>query len=99
MVSGLLSDLVYPELKTTGRLELGSMATAFRIWRHKLDFVLADKKLKYVFTDPIPDKEKTHLPTKSFSTMTRKLIASSFLVSMTPHVCTTTNVTTWPSLC
>lgn len=58
MASGSLSDLVYPELKTTGRLELGSMATAFRIWRHKLDFVLADKKLKYVFTDPIPDKEK-----------------------------------------
>lgn len=66
MANEWLSDLVYAELKTTGRLELGSMATAFRIWRHKLDFVLANEKLKYVFTDPIPYKEKDPFAHKKF---------------------------------
>ncbi|XP_031271827.1 uncharacterized protein LOC116130227 isoform X2 [Pistacia vera] len=51
-----LSELVYPELKTRHRLDYGKN---FRIWRSQVDFVLEDNEVKYVLTQPIPEKQ-TH---------------------------------------
>lgn len=53
-----LSEIVYPELKTTYRLNWpNSDDTHFHIWRIKLDFVLVDNNVKYVLTEPKPSKE------------------------------------------
>ncbi|XP_062018184.1 uncharacterized protein LOC133734579 [Rosa rugosa] len=46
-----LSAMVYPELKTTHRLDFG---VNFHIWRQKIGFVLVDNKVNYVLTDPKP---------------------------------------------
>lgn len=46
-----LSSMVYPELKTTHRLDFG---VNFHIWRDKIDFVLVDNKVDYVLTEQKP---------------------------------------------
>lgn len=48
----MISDLIYPELKTTDKIKFAG--ENFIIWKLKIDFVLADNKVDYVLTDPIP---------------------------------------------
>lgn len=51
-----LSQLVYPELKTTYRLNYTG-STNFHIWKSKLGFVLVDNRVEYVLARPLPDKQ------------------------------------------
>ncbi|XVF68478.1 hypothetical protein PTKIN_Ptkin11bG0006000 [Pterospermum kingtungense] len=50
-----LSEIIYPELKTTYRLNYSE--TNFHIWRDKLDFVLKENKVNYVLTERKPSKD------------------------------------------
>ncbi|KAK8701446.1 hypothetical protein V6N13_019833 [Hibiscus sabdariffa] len=46
-----ISDIIYPELKTTSRLKY--LGTKFHVWRTMLDFVLKDHGVNFVLTqDP-----------------------------------------------
>ncbi|OMO55530.1 hypothetical protein COLO4_35929 [Corchorus olitorius] len=52
-----LSELIYPELKTTYKLTY--YGTNFHIWRSKLDFVLVQNQVNYVLTKPKPTKDNS----------------------------------------
>ncbi|KAM7496423.1 hypothetical protein LguiA_020837 [Lonicera macranthoides] len=52
-----LSEMLYPELKTT--LRLNHMGTRFTIWRRNLSTVLTVNNVNYVLTDPKPPEEDT----------------------------------------
>ncbi|GKV08399.1 hypothetical protein SLEP1_g20031 [Rubroshorea leprosula] len=49
-----ISQIVYPELRTTARLKFGDN---FYVWRSKVGFVLVDNGVDYVLTLPKPSKE------------------------------------------
>lgn len=49
-----LSELVYPELKTTNKLNPDATAPNFHVWKTKLNFVLLDNNVDYVLTDSNP---------------------------------------------
>ncbi|GMI88899.1 hypothetical protein HRI_002559200 [Hibiscus trionum] len=57
MTDFTISDIIYPELKTSSRLEY--LGTNFHIWRTKLDFVLKDHGVHYVLT-PNPNPNPDH---------------------------------------
>ncbi|KAL9418902.1 hypothetical protein AB3S75_036789 [Citrus x aurantiifolia] len=50
-----LSEMLLPEFKSRWRLD--PKGTNFSFWRHELDTVFFDNKVKYVLEQPIPDKE------------------------------------------
>ncbi|OMO93991.1 hypothetical protein CCACVL1_06236 [Corchorus capsularis] len=48
----ILSELIYPELKTTYRLTYSG--TNFHICRSKVDFIIVENQVNYVLTEPKP---------------------------------------------
>lgn len=72
----MTSALVYPELKTTHRLDHN---TNFLIWKDKLKFVLWDHKVHYVFSEPKPPEPTGTPPQDDAVARHRKWVDGDYL--------------------